>query len=57
MTKKEAEGLKSFKNFCTCGGYAWSMNGRPEQQPHMEWCPQFYEYAEWYKAMHSKDSE
>jgi len=40
----------SFKNYCTCGGYAWQMNGRPEAQPHMEWCPQRQEYAEWWAA-------
>lgn len=52
MTKTEAENLKSFKNYCNCGGYAYSMNGRPKSQPHMDWCPQKKEYAEWYKAMH-----
>jgi hypothetical protein len=40
---------KTFKNYCTCGGYAWSMNGRDPKQPHMAWCPQFKEYAEWYR--------
>lgn len=33
----------------TCGGYAWQMNERPEAQPHMDWCPQRDEYAEWFK--------
>ena len=51
MTKEEAENLKTFKNYCMCGGYAWSMNGRPQEQPHMDWCPQKEEYTEWYKAM------
>lgn len=50
MTKEEADNLKTFKQYCTCGGYAWQMNGRPESQPHMDWCPQEKEYAEWYKA-------
>jgi len=54
MTKEEAEKLKAFENTCTCGGYAWSVNGRPEAQPHMAWCPQAAEYAEWYKAIHHK---
>jgi len=40
----------SFEHYCMCGGYAWSMNGRPESQPHMDWCPQFAEYAAWWKA-------
>lgn len=36
--------------YCTCGGYAWSMNGRDPEQPHMEWCPKFDEHATWVKA-------
>lgn len=51
MTRAEAEVLTSFKNTCTCGGYAWRMNGRPQEQPHMVWCPQADEYAEWFNAM------
>ena len=51
MTKEEAEQLKMFKNTCTCGGYAWSMNGRPQDQPHVGWCPQAKEYAEWRRAL------
>ena len=54
MTKEEAENLKTFDNQCTCGGFAWSMNGRPQEQPHMAWCPQYDEYEEWYQALHSK---
>lgn len=42
------EEIKTFKNYCTCGGYAWPMNGRPEAQPHMDWCQQREEYAAWY---------
>jgi hypothetical protein len=53
VTKDEADKLTSFKNLCNCGGYARSMNGRPENQPHMAWCPQYREYAEWYEAKHS----
>lgn len=43
----------TFKNYCTCGGYAWPMNGRQEAQPHMRWCPQREEYAAWYAARHA----
>lgn len=39
---------ETFVNHCNCGGYAWEMNGRPESQPHMGWCPQRDEYAAWY---------
>lgn len=46
--------ISSFKNHCTCGGFAWSMNGRPQSQPHMTWCPQYAEYAEWW-AVNSKN--
>lgn len=53
MTFKEANELKSFKNYCTCGGFAWQMNGRPERRPHMEWCPQASEYNEWFDVLHT----
>lgn len=46
--------LISFGNYCNCGGYAWQMNGRPEAQPHMDWCPQREEYAEWYRQEQAK---
>lgn len=52
MTHEEAKALKSFKNLCTCGGYAWRINGRLPPNPHMHWCPQDQEYREWYAAMH-----
>lgn len=39
--------LRTFEHCCTCGGYAWTVNGRLESQPHMTWCPQFAEYAAW----------
>ncbi len=51
MTKEEALKLKTFKEYCTCGGYAWKMNGRPESHPHMDYCPQRDEYEEWYNAI------
>jgi hypothetical protein len=45
-----------FKNHCTCGGFAWTMNGRDPAQPHMAWCPQLEEYAEWYKLRSTPQS-
>ena len=51
MTKDDAKKLKSFDHYCTCGGFAWRMNGRPEADPHMEWCPQKKQYDEWWAAM------
>lgn len=57
MTKTEAQALRSFKHYCSCGGFAHQMNGRPANQPHMTWCPQYHEYAEWYEALHSEDEK
>jgi len=51
MTYEEAKNLKRFKEYCTCGGYAWTMNGRDERHPHMNYCPQKNEWEEWKKAM------
>jgi hypothetical protein len=51
MTREEALALKRFDRACTCGGYALGMNGRHVSQPHMSWCPQFEQYAEWYAAI------
>jgi DNA-binding ferritin-like protein len=48
MTYDEAKNLKSFKNYCNCGGAHWNMNGRNPARPHMSWCPQIEEYNEWY---------
>lgn len=48
MNKDEAKNLKYFKNLCTCGGFAWKMNGRNPARPHMSYCPQLEEYNEWY---------
>ena len=36
----------SFDNICTCGGYAWNINGRNPENPHMQWCKQIEEYLE-----------
>lgn len=57
MTHEEAKDLKRFEHYCTCGGYAHSMNGRPASDPHMAWCPQRTEYAEWYAALHASEKE
>ena len=46
-----------FKNPCTCGGFAHSMNGRPAEQPHMNYCKQRDEYAEWWAAQSWKRSQ
>jgi hypothetical protein len=51
MTKDEAKKLISFKNYCTCGGFAWYMSGRPQRRPHAYWCPQREEYNTWYDAI------
>lgn len=50
MTPTEAANHKRFKRGCTCGGYGWTLNGRPQNQPHRNWCPQYDEYAEWWAA-------
>lgn len=41
----------TFKNYCTCGGFAWTMNGRDPANPHMAWCPQLDEYCEWWESL------
>lgn len=57
MTHEEAKNLKSFKNYCNCGGFASGMNGRHKEHPHMSWCPQYAEYEEWYRAMHEEETK
>lgn len=42
--------IKSFVNYCNCGGYASSMNGRNPEHPHMSWCAQYHEWEEWKAA-------
>jgi hypothetical protein len=54
MTHAEALALKSFKEYCACGGYAHSMNSRDPEAPHMSWCPQREEYAEWRAALRAE---
>lgn len=51
MTREEAQALKAFDHHCTCGGFAFSMNGRDPRDPHMKWCPQRPQYAEWVAAL------
>lgn len=51
MTYEEAIALKSFKEYCICGGFAHAMNGRNPEQPHMSWCPQLPEWLEYKKAL------
>ncbi len=51
MTKEEAQNLKSFDHYCTCGGSTCFNNGRNPDQPHMEWCPQLPQWLEWKAAL------
>lgn len=44
--------LTTFQDYCTCGGFAHSMNGRDPRRPHMSWCPQRDEYNKWYDETH-----
>jgi hypothetical protein len=54
MTHEEAKNLKQFKHYCTCGGFAVSMNGRDERHPHLDYCPQREEFEEWRTAIEAK---
>ncbi len=47
--------MASFECYCTCGGYAHSINGRDPANPHMTWCPQYEEYKAWWEATHKKE--
>lgn len=51
MTRDAALNLRSFKHYCTCGGYAWQLNGRDQESPHTHWCPQYEEYRAWRLAL------
>lgn len=53
MTFDEAQKLKRFDHYCTCGGFAHSMNGRDRDDPHMAWCPQRPQWLEWWAALKS----
>lgn len=57
MTYEEANNLKTFKNYCTCGGYAASMNGRDKRHPHMDYCPQRPEFEQWQAALESGEAK
>lgn len=57
MTHEEAVSLTSFTHYCTCWGHAWQLNGRPQASPHMDWCPQRPQYAEWWRALNDKPTQ
>lgn len=46
-----------FNKPCYCGGYAWNMNGRNPDDPHMNWCPQRKEYLDYITSMKRKENE
>lgn len=51
MTRAEALDLRTFDEYCNCGGYAWTMNGRNPMRPHAGWCPQREQYNAWADAL------
>lgn len=57
MSKECAQKMKTFKNYCTCDGYAHSMNGRDKRRPHMDYCPQREEYNQWYDALYGTNEQ
>lgn len=57
MTYEEAKNLTRFKNYCTCGGYAPSMNGRDRCNPHLNYCPQREEFKEWQAAIEAGEKQ
>lgn len=42
------KGITTYKNYCNCGGYASSMNGRDARPRIMSWCDQYKEYNDLY---------
>lgn len=42
--------MNTFQNYCNCGGYACSMNGRDPEHPHMTWCAQYTEWEQFKKV-------
>lgn len=44
----KSKGVNSYKEYCNCGGYAHTMNGRNPEHPHQSWCHQFREYEDLY---------
>lgn len=53
MTYNEAKNLKTFKNYCNCGGFAGLSERAKSRNPHMSWCAQADEWEEWKTAMES----
>jgi len=51
MTYDEARNLKTFKNFCNCGGFARLSERAQSRHPHMSWCTQADEWEEWKAAI------
>lgn len=51
MTYEEAKKLKSFKEYCTCGGFSGMTERSKSRHPHLEWCPQREEWEEWKSAI------
>jgi hypothetical protein len=57
MTREDAINLKSFKNYCTCGGYAGMSERAKSRHPHMNWCKQYAEWEEWKAAIEKEQSK
>lgn len=57
MTYEEASSLKTFKNYCNCGGAHGIAERSRSRNPHMQWCPQLEEWEEWKSAMESGEKE
>jgi hypothetical protein len=57
MTYEEAKSLKTFKYYCTCGGYAANMNGRDKRHPHLDYCPQLEEFERWQAALEAGEPQ
>lgn len=47
----------TFDNYCNCGGYAASMNGRDPKHPHMSWCAQYEEWETYIKTQEKEQDE
>ena len=57
MTREDAINLKSFRNYCTCGGYAGLSERAQSRHPHLDWCPQRDEWEEWKAAMEQEPKQ
>lgn len=53
----KTEGINSYKKYCNCGGYAYTMNGRDPEHPHLHWCAQFKEYEDLYSKYLGENDE